>query len=149
MTEENNAPRVLARINDTMSGGRRAAEPQEGEKVYAFEHDSIARFKVGPFEFRDNICRIPESQVDRFLLLWQGLNPADRHAISALKEEKNTLTLQEFRGIRGAVSTADIKDKTQDAAPKQADAPSQVTDAAAISAGPTGGLKIPNLSGNK
>lgn len=146
MEVQNGENKVLARINDAMSNRQmKPAKAVAGETTYSFQHLTIERFKVGPFQFHDGIVKVPESRVDAFIALWEGLHASDKNQIVQLKEEVNTRTLRDFKAVRGAIGTADIKAPIKDTPAPAANESPAATDAAQAS-NPNGGFKLPSFT---
>lgn len=86
--------------------------PQQAETKYHFKHERINRFLVGKFEFKNHMLTIPESDLELFLKIVDGLEPIDRNNIKQVMEVENERSLDALRSrvVREAVGTRDIPD---------------------------------------
>lgn len=83
-------------------------------QAYYFRHNGIRRFKVGPFEFKDHICKVDAGDLDDFFAAIDGLTDVDKHQIVAVKQIQNEESIDDLRKrvARGAQDTGNINSPT-------------------------------------
>lgn len=84
---------------------------QEPEIFAAYKHRAVRHFKVGPFEFHNNILYVTtEAQNEAFLDAWEGLPARDQNDIVVYDWKAAQRVEQPVRATRSALATRDIKD---------------------------------------
>lgn len=93
-------------VTDQILAAQSAGEAQDGFTQYA--SPSIARLKVGPFQFDNGVLRIENNRVEQFEKLLNTASPRTKQAVSKIDREGGEAIARRFLERTGGKRTSGV-----------------------------------------